>query len=195
MVDVVGSIPTRGTKNLMTRYLFLDIDGVLNSEATVAAYGKITHCGRVKQDLVDGNIPEPMWNPISVVLLKAAQEALDFKIVISSTWRSALSLNDFFTIFDLYGWDTRQIIIGKTGNEAGKRGNQIKAWLDAHGKYPYQYCIIDDDSDMLDSQMHYFVKTAFTSGLGFEEFINLFMVFDEQYNLVGAFEPLVKNTI
>lgn len=168
------------------RYLFLDVDGVLNSERTVAAYGKLTHAGRVKQDMLTGNTPEPMWDEVAIKLLRAAQELIGFKIVISSTWRKTFSLQDFHTIFDLYGWDTRGIVVGKTGENVGIRGEQIKAWLDTYGKFPYEYCIVDDDSDMLDSQEGNFVKTSFREGLSYDSFERIFGVFKEKYSQVGT---------
>jgi hypothetical protein len=170
----------------MNKYLFLDIDGVLNSERSVAAHGSLTHCGRVKHDMVMGNTPEPMWDDLAVGLLRVAQATIGFKIVISSTWRLRLSLQDFHTIFDLYGWDTREVIIGKTGDEPVVRGQQIHNWLNAHGKFPYHYCIVDDDSDMLATQQPFFVKTNFRNGLSYESFLRIFEVFGETYTQVGA---------
>ncbi len=170
----------------MHKYLFLDIDGVLNSERSVAAHGRLTHVGRVKQDMVMGVTPKPMWDSLAVGLLRAAQEVIGFKIVISSTWRMRLSLQDFHTIFDLYGWDTRDIIVGKTGEESVQRGQQIKTWLNTHGKYPFHYCIIDDDSDMLDCQQPFFVKTNFKNGLSYDCFLKIFEVFGATYIQVGT---------
>jgi hypothetical protein len=170
----------------MNKYLFLDIDGVLNSERSVAAYGRLTHAGRVKQDMVTGKTPEPMWDEMAVGLLRTAQEMIGFKIVISSTWRRTFSLQDFHAIFDLYGWDTRGIIVGKTGENIGCRGEQIKAWLNCHATYPYHYCIIDDDSDMLEHQEDFFVKTNFRNGLSYECFLKIFEVFGTKYVQVGT---------
>jgi hypothetical protein len=170
----------------MNRYLFLDIDGVLNSERSVAAHGRLTHSGLVKHDMLLGNTPDPMWDHLAVMLLRTAQAAIGFKIVISSTWRITFSLADFHAVFDLYGWDTRDIIIGKTGTENGPRGQQIKNWLDTHGKFPYQYCIIDDDSDMLEYQQPFFVETRFENGLSYECFVEIFHVFGIPYSQVGT---------
>ncbi len=170
----------------MHKYLFLDIDGVLNSERSVAAHGRLTHAGRVKQDMLMGHKVEPMWDDLAVQLLRVAQESIGFKIVISSTWRKTFSIQDFHAIFDLYGWDTRDIIVGKTGDEVGCRGNQIKAWLNSHAKYPYHYCIIDDDSDMLEHQEVFFVKTNFRNGLSYECFTRIFEVFGAKYVEVGS---------
>ena len=95
------------------RYLFLDIDGVLNSERTVFAYDKIIHAGMAKHDILLGKPTLTYFDPIAVMLLKKAQEKIGFKIVISSTWRYTLNKSDFDVIFSEYGWDTTDIIVGK----------------------------------------------------------------------------------
>lgn len=170
----------------MNKYLFLDIDGVLNSQRTVAAYGRLTYCGMVKKAMVMGDPPEPMWDWVAVRMLAHAQKALGFKIVLSSTWRLSMTLQDMHTLFALFDWDTSEILIGKTGNERGCRGDQIKGWLNAHAKFPYSYCIIDDDSDMLTEQQPFFVKTTFQNGLTFDSFTKIFEVFGTTYREVGG---------
>lgn len=172
----------------MHRYLFLDIDGVLNSERTVAAYGKLTHCGRVKHDMLAGKPLAPMWDDISVKLIQAAQAEIGFSIVISSSWRMFFSVSDFHTIFDLYGWDTRGIIVGKTGESPGSRGVQIKEWLTTHGKFPYSYCILDDDSDMLPEQSPFFVQTSFKNGITMDNFHKLYEVLGAKYSELGVLD-------
>lgn len=164
------------------RYLFLDIDGVLNSERTIAAFGKLSNPGRVKANMLKGLPLDTTWDPISVNLLRTAHEALDFKIIISSAWRKSLSLRDFHVIFDDFQWDTRGIIIGKTGDGSGPRGRQIKEWLQENNAEHNRYCILDDDSDMLEEQMESFVKTSYKEGLNFEAFCKIFSVFGKNYD-------------
>lgn len=165
----------------MNRYLFLDIDGVLNSMRTYVTYQKMVLSSHVKYR-IDSNEPlASMFDPMAVGLLKAAQEALGFKIVISSTWRTHLSVEEFNLIFADYGWDTADIIIGKTGHEVGIRGKQIKAWMNAHAKYPSQYCILDDSDDMLVEQDPFFVHTDLNDGLDWERFLEIFRAFGERF--------------
>lgn len=38
------------------------------------------------------------------------------------------------------------------------RGSEIQKWLDKQTE-PYRYVILDDDNDMLDSQLPYFIQT------------------------------------
>lgn len=166
----------------MNRYLFLDIDGVLNSQRTVIAYNKIVHSNLVKYRIDSKEPLASLFDPISVGLLKAAQKALNFQIIISSTWRMHLSIEEFHLIFDDYGWDTRGIITGKTGDEPTNRGRQIKSWVNAHAKYPSSYCILDDTGDMLVEQEPFFVKTNINEGLDWESFLKIFRCFDEYFD-------------
>lgn len=166
----------------MEKYLFLDIDGVLNSERTVFAYDKLIYCALVKHKMVIGEPVHTYFDPIAVLLLKAAQKQIGFKIIISSTWRLSLSLNDFHTMFEEYEWDTTDVIIGKTVNENVCRGQQIKNWLNSNAEPPYQYVILDDSSDMLREQMGNFVKTDLRDGLSFENFKQIFKVFGQDYS-------------
>ncbi len=167
---------------MINRYLFLDIDGVLNSMRSHITYQKMVICSHVKHRIDSKEPLASLFDPLSVGLLKAAQEALGFKIVISSTWRIHLSVEEFHLIFDDYGWDTRNVIIGKTGHEPGIRGRQIKAWMNEYAKYPSQYCIIDDSDDMLVEQGQFFVHTTLNNGLDWESFLRIFRVFGERFD-------------
>lgn len=166
---------------MMNRYLFLDIDGVLNSERSVFAYKKLVHAGFVKHNLLLGRGANSYFDPLAVSLLRLAQENLKFKIVISSSWRYTLSISDFVEMFKEYDWDTSEIIIGKTGTEQVIRGQQIKSWLNNHAKYPYQYVILDDSDDMLEEQKDNFVKTSIEEGLSFNNFTKMFAIFGESH--------------
>ena len=164
------------------RIVFLDIDGVLNSERTLYAYENFCNAGSVKQEIVkNGEKTEidPRFDPIAVKLLQNAQEKLGFKIVISSAWRYSFNVQDFHILFNKYNWDTSDIIIGKTGYEAGVRGNQIKCWIDNHTDGNCQYAIIDDSTDMLDSQLENFVRCDFKHGFDVDCYIELFSIFGE----------------
>lgn len=165
----------------MDRYLFLDIDGVLNCDRTTFAYNKIVHSGIIKHKLLTDVRPlNSFFDPIAVMLLKQAQLQLNFKIVISSTWRYTLRIDEFSIMFAEYGWDTTDIIIGATGTEHGKRGEQIKNWLDSNGIEAYQYAIIDDDSDMLPAQQRHFVHTSNRNGLDADAYLKIFEIFGEE---------------
>lgn len=169
----------QGRDTTMNRYLFLDIDGVLNSDKTTFAYQKIVHSNLVKHRMENNEPLNSMFDPISVLLLLQLQKALGFKIVISSTWRKHLSVQQFHRLFNDYNWDTSEIIIGITPELGNPRGKEIQSWLDSHAKYPYQYCILDDSEDMLESQMPFFVRTTLEHGLDAPSYHKIFRVFAE----------------
>ena len=161
----------------MDSYLFLDIDGVLNSERTVHAHQRLIHAGRVKHDMLVGKPVDPLWDATAVGMLKASHADIGFKIVISSTWRVLMSRDAFHTIFDSYGWDTRGIIVGSTDQENGKRGLQIERWLQQSGNSKARYCILDDDDDMLPTQQESFVKVSYREGLSYTDIERLYAIF------------------
>lgn len=143
------------------KVLFLDIDGVLNSVDSSIAFSNMNR-----------NIfkNEMRLDPVSIGLLRSLCvgkhncdiETHDVKIVISSTWRLGRTVQDFIDIFTLYGWDNCPII-GKTKVlNNGNRGDEIQEWLDS--KDIEYYVILDDDSDMLDSQLNNFVHVSNING-------------------------------
>ena len=144
---------------------FLGI-GVLNSVNYAEKVEKMVLSSWVKGNIDDGEDFNPWFDPDAVSTLRKIQEAYNFKIVISSTWRYHLTIDDFNKVFNTYyDWDTTGIIVGKTDTESGIRGVQIKRWLDNHGKFPYSYLIIDDSSDMLETQMPYLLHLNVEHGL------------------------------
>jgi hypothetical protein len=134
----------------MDKIIFLDIDGVLN----VIGQG-YDEFGQIFHKHFEDN-------------LKFIVEKTGAKIVISSSWRSdGLELMREM-------WQKRQLpgeLIGITPNleevfgrgnfkfyDQVSRGHEIQQWIDDNNiKF---YCIIDDDSDMLTSQMNNFVRTS-----------------------------------
>jgi len=152
----------------MTRkIIFLDIDGVLNS--TEVAY-------QIRKDGINNNgfggfFKEPTepthsnvcWGQELVDNLKYIIEKTNAKVVISSTWRVTHRWQTFPKMFALYGFPDIEII-GATPKLNIARGYEIREWLH-HNKDVEKYVILDDNSDMLESQMPFFVKTDLHIGL------------------------------
>lgn len=124
------------------KIIFLDIDGVLN----VIPQGRDEYGGKFHSHFMDN--------------LKYIIEQTNAKLVISSTWRGR------GIEYMQQMWKDRNLageVIGITPHIAiCERGKEIQWWLD---NYPDRdqiesYCIIDDDTDMLESQMNNFVKTS-----------------------------------
>ena len=132
------------------KIIFLDFDGVLNSlQQAIAMKGK-------------GN-PYSAENidKVSLGLVKWVCDMTDARIVISSTWRS-MGKGCIEGIFEAHGWRMPPIV-GITPRSGGIRGDEIKSWMNSFpsigGHTITDHVIIDDDSDMLDEQLSFFVQT------------------------------------
>lgn len=133
------------------KVIMLDIDGVLNvCSQEFDKYGQIFHSHLVEN-------------------LKTIIDVTGAKIVISSSWRySGLKVMQQM-------WKDRELpgeVIDITPNEIDVvktglcefydmvcRGDEIQLWLNNHPEIT-NYCIIDDDDDMLESQLSNYVKTS-----------------------------------
>lgn len=136
------------------KVIFLDFDGVIT----------IPPRWYLKADLIKN--------------VKRIVDATGAKIVVSSSWRMDSVeetiekiigrpkrcprnkiLNWFIeNLYDVTPWFSDKKYYG-TG-----RGGEIQTWLDKHHEVD-NYVIIDDDHDMLNSQLYHFVQTNFEDGL------------------------------
>lgn len=129
------------------KVLFLDVDGVLNMHGS----GGYMALNRKRMQLLQNII-----------------EDTGAIIVLSSTWRNhtdamkKLSRNLKYRGLKIHDI-TPQFGVSKDG-ERYYRGHEIQDWLDRHPEVE-QYVILDDDGDMLDSQLRNFVQTDGTIGL------------------------------
>jgi len=133
------------------KIIFLDIDGVLNSDMYYRS--------------VDRTIKDwSRFDPRVVDMIIELVEEFSAKLVISSTWRfgALRQLNNELTKSELKkylhkDWKTPQV-------HPSHRGTEIKMWLDEHPETK-NYLIIDDDSNMLEEQVRYFVRTDLKYGM------------------------------
>ncbi len=159
----------------LDKIIFLDIDGVLNSEK---AYLR-GDCKYVEWEWEDGTKEHHQsFCPVSKLYINHLIKITEAKVVISSTWRR--SGLDFMKKV----WEVEEMageIIGITPSFRGDvdgytipRGCEIEKWLEdkgfSHINWSEEkqqdimeksgienYIIIDDDSDMLYSQRNHFV--------------------------------------
>ena len=131
------------------KVLFLDIDGVLNSEHWFI------------------NRPEKgglytQVDPHAVAILNRVIKETKCSIVVSSTWRK-VHKEDTIPVLTSAGlvysgsWNYTPIL-------HKKRGYEIQQYLSEHPEI-VSYAIIDDDSDMLPEQLPYFVQSDWKTGL------------------------------
>ena len=149
---------------LSVRIIFLDIDGVLNSTRTCIATG-----GYPGEELEAKDLTRFDW--IAIGLLRRLCESSGIQIVLSSSWRIIV---DIKKLGDAMGLP----IIDKTPVLASSRGNEIARWLSEHPEVE-QWAIIDDDSDMLDSQRSRFVRTDGHEGYSWVNHLELCDIFGE----------------
>lgn len=155
------------------KYIFLDFDGVLNSVRSVVADQKLTYAMAAKRSILLSGEVDAGFDAIAVALIHRLATVAGAKIVISSSWRYTFRIDEIRTMFSGFGWkNTDDLIIGMTPClDNGHRGSEIKMWLDEHTNTPYEYVIIDDDSDMLDEQKEHFVHTDTVEGFLFKDYM------------------------
>lgn len=117
------------------RIIFLDIDGVLNSERWYRGRAPAMH--EAKADHID---------PAGVGLVNQLIVRTDAKVVISSTWRH---FGEDFVKGVLVSRGFIGEIIGITPPLGYPRGREIQAWIDDAPVPPLSLVILDDNSDML----------------------------------------------
>lgn len=126
------------------RVLFLDVDGVLNSERWFAQEMR-------------GNLLE--LDPAAVGMVQAIVHATGAEIVLSSTWRLVPDLRQQI-----------QAVLPHTertprGSAFDRRSQEIRAWLDAHPDVT-AFAILDDDADAgYDGLDAHFVQTDPKEGI------------------------------
>lgn len=167
------------------RIVFLDVDGVICSMRSHFAFGD-------KGGLMLA------WDVTCCQMIRRICAKNNFKIVISSTWRygsDKLKVLDYYLA--LYGlidhcykypdritgaervkvtdeWRTPRFpyVAGKT------RGLEIQNWLSRHPEVT-EYLIFDDDSDFLDEQKPFHIKTDTDEGFSSKNFMDCYAIIDK----------------
>ena len=153
----------------MRRYVFIDFDGVLNTECH---HSELVSSGQKCSDQYG-----PLFDPVAVLNLKRIVDETEAEIVIISSWK----LEGIDRMVDL--WKARRmpgVLAGSTpdhisgmdllnvnledpaafANLAGK-GNEVKQWLKENAPKKsdgYRYVILDDVPDFLPEQMEHFIQ-------------------------------------
>lgn len=141
---------------------FCDVDGVFNSLRTVLGTGRTAYRFIEEQrDWLD-------WIAIGL-MRRLVEDYPDLKFVLSSTWRIDGSRTPAEVAAEA-GAFLGLPFIDCTDTGGPIRGAEIQRWLDAHPEVT-NYVIIDDDSDMLESQAPHFVQTLYADGVRFCHFL------------------------
>jgi hypothetical protein len=132
------------------KLIFLDFDGVLNSELSVSQLGT-----RYK-----------FWPP-SIQALNQLLSESGALVVISSTWREHWTLKENAASLERAGL-LRRRVVGKTCVTDGARGRQIDSWLRS-APYAVESFVILDDKDDMEMHRQRLVQVDSTVGLGVRE--------------------------
>lgn len=136
------------------KVLFLDIDGVLNSEQSCVFWHNKRDQSKWENEMYTswtGSLKEYLALEFCPIAVSNVEELMrrvpELKIVVSSTWRlgeTVESLKAMFKPFKLIS----DAIVGVTPSiRLTPRGNEIQAWLDKHPEVT-RFVIVDDDMDM-----------------------------------------------
>lgn len=174
------------------KYVFLDIDGVLNSrefferEKPLKKFEEMK-AARAKEDpgLGLSGRSDEYWDNYNRSLCHIGEEyverlnGLAFSgvcFILSSTWRMQNPLHHVQSMLTQKGF--QGLLLGSTPVSAGKRGREIATWLqhatgadmfDMKAKIMWpDFVILDDDSDMLHLEPR-LVKTSNDIGLQNED--------------------------
>ena len=146
--------------------IFLDIDGVMNSDNYYKS--------------VITKKPFSRFDPTSVKIIKNLINEFDAKIVISSLWRFAMKkelakeLKSNALVKHLHNdWSTPVL-------QPSHRGKEIKLWLDMHPEIT-NFLIIDDDNDILEEHRSKFIKTDILDGLQAEHYYKARTILEQYF--------------
>jgi hypothetical protein len=141
------------------KILFLDIDGVLITEASARYYRWLD------KDAPESDKGWRTWCPIATNNLRILLDRVpDLQIVLSSSWRTGRTIKECADLLEENDID-RTRMVGRTGAtvDSQPRGIEIQLWLDEHPEV-IRFAILDDDSDMAHLMDRLF-KTEFSVGL------------------------------
>lgn len=159
------------------KVIFLDFDGVLNNASWM-------HEAFAKPDRANLSMFQKDVRELSPDMIRRILNVIDTTgaaVVISSSWRKLMTLDEIRELFREAGFPQMGAhIIDRTPTdrevqETGiprdtgvMRGHEIDHWIKEFEKKNGRltsFVIIDDDSDMLDSQLSNFVHTSWESGI------------------------------
>ncbi len=152
------------TLQLPMNYLFLGIEGVLDTER----YRNI-----LAENGLSGKDSEgEQYDPEALQNLERIIEATDAKIVIASTFRSDDYMQDLWKRKDLPGKVIgitqtlyREKSIGDIIVFTNDRGMEVEAWLEDNATFPFKYAILDDEDCYLEAHSDHLVLTDPMTGI------------------------------
>lgn len=153
----------------MDKYIFLDFDGVLNSGNN---YNRMVLAGRPVKDCYG-----TLFDAECVSRLAQIIDRTDAKIIVTSSWRYVLSLEELNAM-----WCKRKLpgtisgilpldVLVSPDPYSSQRGVEIDEWFSRRGKKAAEcrYAILDDVPDFLPHQIPHVVCTNPDKGVSDED--------------------------
>ena len=157
----------------INKYLFLDVDGVLNSDEWYHEEWNKDHV-----------YPQGDFDPKCIDIINDIVSKTDCKVIVSSSWRTDSNLQ---SVFDKAGLKFQ---IYSTTPFRDHRGKEIQEWLNSQTE-PYVYAILDDDREMLSCQNKFLVRTNGNVGITNEDANRVINILNR--NVVLPEQVLSKN--
>ncbi|MFW6219932.1 MAG: HAD domain-containing protein [bacterium] len=135
------------------KVMFFDIDGVVCTLKSQYAFGE--------------RLLMESWDITGCQMIRRLCASNEYKIVCSSTWRKHNNTKLYFSVYGLIDYlheDWRT-----TTERLGCRGEEIQEWLNRHPEVT-DYIIVDDDSDLLENQKPFHIKTDSKEGFSASDF-------------------------
>lgn len=151
------------------KYIFLDIDGVLNSKK----YGESDYYKKATADMSDAEVMliahHLHIDPDAVKLVNDLVARSGAKVILSSTWRGKYSCAEMTEMLKGRGAtfeisDATPALFGKVHSSRIPRGKEIGHFLRLLEEWPEAYVILDDHEDMM-THKPFLVKTDGKFGL------------------------------
>lgn len=121
--------------------IFLDFDGVVET----------IYWEKNKDGVWDLNIHktgrQELNNKQAIGWLNQLYKKVPYDVVVSSTWRIGMSLDELQGLLIRSGFNREIKVIGTTPILYQQRGLEIQEWIDT-AEFKGRFIIIDDDSDM-----------------------------------------------
>ena len=150
------------------KLIFLDIDGVCNSNKYFSSPGYVEESGGKSDALIMLVNHYLHLDPAALKLVNQLVDESGAEVVVSSTWKSKYSEEEFNKMFADRGATFK--VVGRTPHVQGRfsehvqRGREIQAYLDSLTEKPESFVILDDRDDMA-QLFKYLVKTNYEDGL------------------------------
>jgi len=173
--------PDKIGEGVMVKYIFLDFDGVLNTEQYQAKLA--IECKPMKDDY------GPLFDPKAVARLSEIIDATKAEILIISSWGEVLGRDKIIEMWEKRGLPGEVSTVFIPDEKCNSKAQWIKECLDRRIFLPY--VILDDESQFLPEQEQCFIRVNPVTGISEENVEWSIDILNELDNLPpSAFDDL-----